>query len=86
MTNFTKKNAMTSLESTRHRVIGRIIATKNEKFLKAIAAIFDSSETEEIVELSPEQVKMIMMAKEDIAAGRIVSDEDLKASDPDWLK
>lgn len=77
---------MTSLESTRHSLIDRIIATKNEKFLKAITAIFDSAQTEEIVELSPEQIKMIMMAKEDIAAGRIVSDEDLNASDPEWLK
>ncbi|MEL1245974.1 hypothetical protein AAEO56_17000 [Flavobacterium sp. DGU11] len=77
---------MTSLENTRHSLIDRILATKNESFLKAITAIFDSSQTEEIVEMSPEQVKMIMMAKEDVAAGRIISDEDLKASDPEWLR
>lgn len=77
---------MTSLESTRHNLIDRIIATKNENFLKAITAIFDSSQTEEIVELSSEQIEMLQMSEDDIANGRLISDEDLRASDPEWLR
>lgn len=29
---------------------------------------------------------MLKMAEEDIKAGRLISNEDLKKSDPDWLK
>ncbi|MGQ2983596.1 hypothetical protein [Flavobacterium sp.] len=77
---------MTSLENIRHSLIDRILATKNENFLKAITAIFDSSQIEEIVELSSEQIEILQMSEDDIANGRLISDEDLKASDPEWLR
>lgn len=77
---------MTALENIKNGLIDRILATQNEKLLQAIQTIFESSKTEELVEFSPEQIKMITMAKEDVAAGRLVSEEDLKASDPEWLQ
>ena len=76
---------MTALENIKNGLIDRILATQNEKLLEAIQTIFEASKTEEIVEFTPEQVKMVMMAKEDVAAGRLISEEDLKASDPEWL-
>ena len=77
---------MTSLENTRHSLIDRILATKNENFLKAITTLFESSQTEDIVELSPEQIEMLQMSEDDITNGRLISDEDLRASDPEWLR
>lgn len=76
---------MTALENIKNGLIDRILATQNEKLLQAIQTIFEASKTEEIVDFSREQVRMIMMAKEDVAAGRLISEEDLKASDPEWL-
>jgi hypothetical protein len=83
--NFTKRLSMTALENIKNGLIDRILATQNEKLLQAIQTIFEASKTEEIVDFSREQVRMIMMAKEDVAAGRLISEEDLKASDPEWL-
>jgi hypothetical protein len=77
---------MTSLENVKHKLIDHILTIQNEEFLKAIITIFDFANLEERVTLSPEQIEMLRMAQEDIANGRLISDEDLKASDPDWLK
>lgn len=77
---------MTSLENTKHGLIDRILATQNEEFLKAITTIFESAKQEEIVTLSPEQIEMLRMSEDDIANGRLISEEELKASDPEWLK
>jgi hypothetical protein len=77
---------MTALENIKNGLIDRILATNNEKFLKAITAIFESAQTEEIVELSPAQIEMLRMSEDDIANGRIISEKELKASDPEWLK
>lgn len=77
---------MTALENIKNGLIDRILATQNEKLLQAIQTIFEASKNDGIVDFSPEQIKMIMMAKEDVADGRVISEEDLKASDPEWLK
>lgn len=46
---------------------------------------FAAKEQERII-LLPEQIEMLRMAQDHIANGRLISDEDLKASDPEWLK
>ncbi|GGB77859.1 hypothetical protein GCM10007424_17430 [Flavobacterium suaedae] len=38
------------------------------------------------VELTPEQIEMLTMSEEDIKAGRLIPEEELKALEPDWLK
>lgn len=77
---------MTALENIKNNLIDRILATQNEKLLQAINTIFETSSIEETVVLSSEQIEMLAMSDDDIANGRIVSDEDLKASDPEWLR
>lgn len=55
--------------------------------LEVLGKLIEEYETKNFdVELTPEQIEMLKMAQEDIRAGRIISDEDLRASDPDWLK
>ena len=51
---------MTTLDILRNSLIDRIIATNNEKLLSAIANIFESTQVEEKVQLSSEQIEMLM--------------------------
>ena len=69
---------MTTLDILRNSLIDRIIATNNEKFLNAIANIFESTQVEEKVQLSSEQIEMLMMSENDIKSGKIISEDDLR--------
>ena len=77
---------MTALENIKNGLIDRILATKNEKFLQAMNTIFESAQTEEVISLSSEQIEMLAMSEDDIANGRLISEEDLNASNPEWLR
>jgi len=77
---------MTTLDNIKNSLIDRILATKNEKFLQAMTTIFESAQSEELVTLSSEQIEMLAMSEDDILNGRLVSEEDIKASNPEWLR
>lgn len=77
---------MTTLEVLKNKLIDRILVTNNERLLNAISGIFESTQDdEEKVHLSSEQIEMLLMSENDIKHGRIVSEEDLKKSDNEWL-
>lgn len=80
-----KIKIMTTLDNIKNGLIDRILATKNEKFLQAMTTIFESAQTEEVIALTSAQIEMLAMSEDDILNGRLVSEEDLKASDPEWL-
>lgn len=77
---------MSALENIRNRLIDRILATRNEKFLQAIENIFDSTQNEEIVNFSSEQIEMLLMSENDIKEGNIISESELNKSDDKWLQ
>lgn len=84
---FMKKiTIMTSLDNIKNSLIDQILLTKNEKLLKAIANIFDSTEKEDSVQLSSEQIEMLLMSENDIKEGNVISEEELMKSDLEWLK
>jgi len=76
---------MTTLENIKNRLIDRILATKNEKLLEAISTIFESTQSQEIISLSSEQIEMLMMSEQDIEKGNIISESELEKSDSKWL-
>lgn len=76
---------MTALENIKNSLIDRILATKNEKLLEAIDRIFASTQTEEIVSLSSEQIEMLSMSERDIEAGNYISESELNKRDSEWL-
>ncbi len=76
---------MTALENIKNSLIDRILATKNEKLLEAIDRIFASTQTEEIISLSSEQIEMLSMSERDIEAGNFISESELKKRDSEWL-
>jgi L-lactate utilization protein LutC len=75
---------MTAIENIKNGLIDRILATKNEKLLQAINTIFESAKDEEVVALSSEQLEMLAMSEDDIATGRLISEDDLDKLDSEW--
>lgn len=76
---------MTTLESLKNNLISQIMASKNEKLLKAINNIFDSTRENNIVSLNPQQIEVLMMSEQDIENGRLISAEELEQSDSSWV-
>ena len=76
---------MAALDVIKNSLIDRILATNNEKLLNAINSIFDSTQIDEIVSLSSEQIEMLQMSEKDIENGDIVSESELNKTDSKWL-
>jgi hypothetical protein len=76
---------MTTLESIKNRLVDRILAVQDEKFLEAVERIFVTTQKEETVKLYPEQKEMLMMSDADIAAGNFISESELEKLDSQWL-
>ncbi len=76
---------MNALENIKNSLIDRILATKNEQLLEAIKSIFDSTQSEEIISLSTEQIEMLSMSEKDIEYGKLVSESEISNRDSKWL-
>lgn len=76
---------MTMLENLKNNLIDRILATQNEKLLISIFGIFESSNAEEKISLSSEQIEMLLMSEEDIKNENFYSEDELKGKDKKWL-
>ena len=76
---------MNALENIKNSLIDRILATRNERLLEAIKNIFDSTQSEEIIPLSTEQIEMLSMSENDIEDGKLVSESELSKRDSKWL-
>ncbi|MCD4679735.1 MAG: hypothetical protein K8S00_05040 [Bacteroidales bacterium] len=76
---------MTTLEKIKHRLIDRILTTRNEIFLEAIEKIFLSTQKDDTLSLSSEQIEMLMLSEKDIEAGSLVSESDVDKIDSQWL-
>ena len=76
---------MTRIEAIKNKLIDRVLATNNEKLLKAIDSIFESTSEEEKVLFSSEQIEMLLMSENDIKNGDIVSESELEKLDDEWL-
>lgn len=76
---------MTALDSLKNDLISHIMASRNEKLLRAIENIFDSTKESNVVSLSPQQIEVLMMSEHDIENDRLISAEELEKSDSEWL-
>ena len=76
---------MKGIETIKNNLIDRILATRNEKLLQAISNIFESTQTDDIVSLSSEQIEMLLMSEKDIESGNLISESELNESDSKWL-
>jgi hypothetical protein len=76
---------MNALENIKNSLIDRILATRNEQLLEAIKSIFDSTQSEEIISLSTEQIEMLSLSEMDIESGKFISESELSKRDSKWL-
>ena len=76
---------MNALENIKNSLIDRILATRNERLLDAIKNIFDSTQSEEMIALSTEQIEMLSMSEKEIEDGKLVSESELNKRDSKWL-
>lgn len=76
---------MNAIDNIKNSLIDRILATKNERLLKAINSIFDSTQSEETISLSSEQIEMLSMSEKDIQGGKFISESELNERDSEWL-
>jgi sugar-specific transcriptional regulator TrmB len=72
---------MNALENIKNSLIDRILATRNEQLLEAIKSIFESTQSEDIISLSTEQIEMLSMSEKDIEQGKLVSESELSKRD-----
>ena len=78
---------MENFETLRASLVQKIFSTENIILLEAINKIFSSTETEDKkYKLSENQKKLLMLAEDDIKYGRLVSDEELRKMDEEWMK
>ena len=78
---YNKFKVMTGLDSIKNNLIDRILATRNEKLLKAISNIFESTQTDNIVSLTSEQIEMLLISDKDIESGNFISEAELNDAD-----
>ncbi len=76
---------MTTLDILKNNLIDKILATQNEKLLSSLFGIFESSNKEEKIILTSEQLEILMMSENDIKKGNLFSEDDLKSMDNKWI-
>ena len=76
---------MENLENLRASLVQKIFSTNNLSLLEAINKIFTSTEEEKKYILSENQKKLLLVAEEQIKYGEVVSDEELRKLDEEWM-
>jgi predicted transcriptional regulator len=76
---------MATIDALKNRLIDQILMTKNEKLLKAVSEILQSTHSESKIELTSFQKEMIQMGLKDIEEGNLVSESDLEKLDEEWM-
>lgn len=79
---------METIDALRNKLVEKIFLTRNIKLLDAIDKIFSSTESviDNKFQLSSTQKEMLSLAEEDIKYGSVISDEDLRKMDEEWMK
>lgn len=76
---------MTTIDSIKNRLIDKILVSSNEQLLIALENILASTQKEELISLSSEQIEMLMMSEQDIIDVNLVSESELNKLDSEWL-
>lgn len=77
---------MDSIEN-RNSIIDKLLTISNQDYLVAIQQVLENSAVDtDLVKLTEDQIKMLMMSEEDIKNNRLISQENVDQSDLKWLK
>lgn len=78
---------MTVEDRLRNSIIDKLLTISNKEYLSALYQLITTSKVDEdIIQLSEEQIAMLTMSDEDIAHGRLVSQDELDEMDREWLR
>ncbi|MBK6564686.1 MAG: hypothetical protein IPG18_05700 [Saprospiraceae bacterium] len=78
---------MPQIDIIRNRIIDKLLAISDEKYLLALARLVEKTSSEEAtIKLTKEQKMMLEMSEEDIKHGRVVPQSVLDKADLEWLK
>ena len=78
---------MPHIDIIRNRIIDKLLAISDEKYLLALARLVEkTSSGEATIKLTKEQKMMLEMSEEDIKHGRVVPQSVLDKADLEWLK
>jgi archaellum component FlaF (FlaF/FlaG flagellin family) len=76
---------MTSLEIIKNNLIEKILATKNEQILETLNQMLDSSNENDFVTFTQDQIEILNLSETDISLGNLISEADLNKRDSKWL-
>lgn len=76
---------MANVNHMRNALISRILTIRDLDVLKAIDELISTSDADEKVKLTDEQVEMLKLSEEDIRYGRVISQEELFGREREWL-
>ncbi|WP_417939499.1 hypothetical protein [Flavobacterium sp. RS13.1] len=79
------KNNIKTLDQFKTKHYGEIGTEKRDQLDKTINIIFNTTQPEEIISLSLEQIEMLLMSEEDIQFGKFISESELSKRDSEWL-
>jgi hypothetical protein len=78
---------MTSADTLRNEIIGKLLTISDKSYLSAINKIVEtSSDRNSVVKLTEEQKLMLELSNDDIKNGRTVNQKELNKADLIWLK
>jgi len=78
---------MATVDSLRNNLIDKLLTISNKDYLQALNQLVENSSVEHTaVKLTDEQILMLQLSDKDIAAGKLISHEQLDKHDLEWLK
>ena len=78
---------MATLDTLRNDIIEKLLAISDKDYLSALNKLVgNSSKDNEIVGLTDEQKLILRLSDKNIAAGRLISQDELDKNDLEWLK
>ncbi len=82
-----QNSAMNNVDALRNDIINKLLTISNKAYLSAIFELLNSSNTgNDLVKPTQEQILMLQLSDDDIAAGRLISQSQLDQDDLQWLK
>jgi len=77
---------MSTTDLIRNNIIDKLLTISNEDYLSALYQLVNTSSMgQDKVQLSEEQVIMLQLSDEDIATGKLITQDQLDKDDLQWL-
>jgi hypothetical protein len=74
-------------DNIRNSIIDKLLTISNKDYLSALYQLIDKSSVDsDLIKLSKEQILMLKLSDKDIAANRLIPQEQLDKNDIEWLK